>query len=394
MAQILYILPGYVPPESDPQRDQFFYLSDSHEGDVLLSVWGRGDLADTTLRVRNFRYHVTHSEKLWSRLRPLWDVLFMVSRALSLHRRNRFDVMVAYGTKPGFAALIIKWLTGIKFIAEMPGTPAVVHLYDQPRVTFRARFRNRLSRCLLWPVLRCADHVHLGYPGQLDGCAAARRLSSSVFHYCVPVSTMQPTDVDGRFLLFLGFPWYLKGVDVLIKAFHRIAKEFPEYRLKIVGHCPNREYFEKLRNGEDRIEFSKGIPYSAALELISSCSVLVLPSRTESMGRVLLEAMAFRKPIVASDVEGIPYYIKHEETGLLFESGNVGDLALQLKRVLSDGNLAASLAKKGYETVHERYSEVRFAEQFNTMIGEVLTPQRAATEGSTAVETESGRMQA
>jgi glycosyltransferase involved in cell wall biosynthesis len=164
----------------------------------------------------------------------------------------------------------------------------------------------------------------------------------------------------------------LKGADVLIEAFQRIAHRFPSHRLKIAGFGPDCEFFERLCKGENRIELITPVPHSLALQLISACSVFVLPSRTEAMGRVLLEAMAFRKPIVASRVEGIPTYVRDGYNGILFQPGDVEDLAKKLDCVLSDAHLAATLAENGYETVHEHLSEAKYCERFNEMIEAVI----------------------
>lgn len=375
MARILFVLPEcYVLPQPDAGRDHLASLSSAHEGQVLLAYWGLGDQLRPIADTPKFRYDVTHTSRRWGKLRGVVDALVMVRRTLYLHYRDRrFDVIVAYGTKPGIVARLVKLVTGVKVVAEIPGTPATRHLYNLPRRTRRALLQNKMSRWLVAFVIRGVDHVRLGYPDQLAGFSQHGHIPSSVFHYFVPIGSIKPTHIDAKYILSIGFPWYLKGVDVLIKAFRRISGEFPGYRLKIIGHAygGDREYFETLRAGRSDIEFERGVPYDTSLSLISNCSVLVLASRTESMGRVLLEAMACQKPIVASQVEGIPHYIQHEQNGLLFESENVQDLAFQLKRVLSDAQLAAALAKNGYDTVHERYSEARYAEEFDRMIQEV-----------------------
>lgn len=91
------------------------------------------------------------------------------------------------------------------------------------------------------------------------------------------------------------------------------------------------------------------------------------------MGRVLLEAMACRKPIIASRVEGIPHYISDGENGLLFESESVDDLACKLRLLLRDRKLAAQLADNGHRLVHENLSETCFLEKFNAMMRSVLS---------------------
>lgn len=390
MAHILYIAPGYVPPPDDERESAFFYLSESHWGDVLLPVWGKRSSIPRGRGIGRFCHHVTYSCRLPGPIRLLWELLFYVCKGLALQRaaRQKYDVVISYGwNKTGIAAVILKWLTGAKLIVEIPGTPGAAQRFQSLRVTWLTRLKGKTNRWFLKLLMKRADGAKLLSPNQLDGYLPERKVHALVYHDMVPVNSLDPVDVDEKYLLLVGYPWYLKGVDVLIKAFKQIADEFPGYRLRIVGHCPDRSYFEKLRDDDARIEFLPGVKHDVAIRLISRCSVFVLASRTEAMGRVLLEAMALRKPIVASRVDGIPHYIHHNENGLLFESEDVDDLAAKLRHVLRDRLLAARLADTGYRVVREKYSESRFVEAWDTLIESVTgsSPTRCRNERANAV---------
>ena len=82
--------------------------------------------------------------------------------------------------------------------------------------------------------------------------------------------------------------------------------------------------------------------------------------------------MAWKEPIIASNVDGIPIYIKHGYNGLLFESENVDDLAEKMRTIFSDENYAKQLAENGYEYVHERLSEDCYVKKFCNMIEKTL----------------------
>jgi glycosyltransferase involved in cell wall biosynthesis len=85
------------------------------------------------------------------------------------------------------------------------------------------------------------------------------------------------------------------------------------------------------------------------------------------MGRVLLEAMAFGKPVIASAVGGIPHYVEDEVTGLLFQSGSVDELVDRLERMLDDPELARGLGECGRARVLADLSEDRYAVHFRDM---------------------------
>ena len=158
----------------------------------------------------------------------------------------------------------------------------------------------------------------------------------------------------------------------MIKAFKRLSSEFPHYKLKVHGWCPEeKEYFIKLAEGCANIELNGPVEHPVALSLILNCSVLALASRTEGMGRVLLEAMASSKPIVASNTSGIPAVIKDGINGLLFDAENETDLYDKLKIVLNDQAYSKKLAEGGFKYVQEYLSEEVYANRYTDLIKKI-----------------------
>ncbi|HQH26490.1 MAG TPA: glycosyltransferase family 4 protein [Oligoflexia bacterium] len=99
-------------------------------------------------------------------------------------------------------------------------------------------------------------------------------------------------------------------------------------------------------------------------------------SRTEAMGKVLLEAMAHEKPVIAARVDGIPHYVTDMENGLLFEKENAADLAQRLRMVLANPQLSAALGKRGRERLRSQLSEQEYVRCFNLMIEQVLVQKQ------------------
>jgi glycosyltransferase involved in cell wall biosynthesis len=78
---------------------------------------------------------------------------------------------------------------------------------------------------------------------------------------------------------------------------------------------------------------------------IQECSIFVLPSRSEAMGRVLVEAMAAGKARIGANVDGIPTVIEDGVDGLLFRVGDAADLSLKMQMLMTDSRLRHTLAK-------------------------------------------------
>ena len=380
MIKILYIAPGPAPLESDPARNKFFCLSKYFSGDILHPIWGiKGPKAKSRINAikkasGNFNYHYTFSFHLPKPIRFIKDLTFYLLKGIQIYYfKSKYDIIVTYGTfKTGVAGYLIKLITGKKLIIEIPGNPVKSFNYEIRKGNGIQIIKSKIGKILTKFLLKRCDHIKLLYPQQVDAFQVDDERKISIFHNFVPIKIIEPCDLDEKYILFLGFPWYLKGVDILIKAFKKIHREFPDYKLKIVGHCPDKSYFEFLAKDCPVIELKNAVKHEEAMELMKKCTVFVLPSRTEAMGRVLLEAMAMKKPIIASNVDGIPHYIEHGKNGLLFPSGNDVLLSHNLILLLKDKQLKLQIAERGYDLVHQKYSEEYFSMNFKIMIEKTL----------------------
>jgi glycosyltransferase involved in cell wall biosynthesis len=377
MKRLLYILPGLVPPGLAPGRDKFQHLSEICEGDILLPVWWSSvkDVAPhlkgtfPEYRVGRFTYHLFLFLKAPRLARKIVTFLWYVRRGRQLHRKNKIDVIVSYGTNlPGIAGLILKWLTGAKLIVEVPGVPENAFRYDAPKPGKGFLVRRMLSDKLLYLVGTASVCFKLLYPWQLQKYPKLQKKPAAIFHDFVPLHSVPSVETPEKFILSVGHPWYTKGIDILIQAFKKISAEFPDYKLKLMGYFPDRQTLEILVADCSQIEFLAPAPNEQALNVIAACSVFVLASRTEAMGRVLLEAMAACKPIIASNVGGVRHYITDNVNGLLFESERIDELASKLALVLNDRELQIRLARNGHEMAFSQLDELSYVQAFNHML--------------------------
>jgi glycosyltransferase involved in cell wall biosynthesis len=382
--RLLYIYPDTVGLNTDPRKNPLHYLSKYLEGDYL-AVWVVPDDVTAEERARamapangRIRFRWTRRNALPAALGRVWQLLFFIGTGLRLSwRHGRYDVIVVYGPfRTALAGLILKYLTRSRLIVEFPGHPFRNYdLYSG----IGARLKRRVAPWWARAVAARADHVRLLFPWQIDELGLALAHKTSVFHNFT-IATTAPSDAPapetGRYILFLGFPFHLKGVDILIRAFLKISMQFPDCRLLLVGHCPDPEPYRALAAGNPRVEIRRPVSHDQAVALIAGCTVLALASRIEGMARVLIEGMGAGKPVVSSAVGGIPHYIKHGENGLLFESEDVDGLAAQLERVLADPAFAAALGQRARAYVRDNLSEEKYALRFREMVERVLADGR------------------
>lgn len=162
---------------------------------------------------------------------------------------------------------------------------------------------------------------------------------------------------QGQGILFVGplsrsYVW--KGVDVLLDAFQQIRTHTPNASLTFVGDGDRRaELTARARAIGGDVRFTGRLSEEALVAEYDRAAVVVLPStsQAESFGMVLAEANACGRPVVASNIGGIPDFVSPGENGLLAQPGDSADLAVQISTVLDDQRLAAAMGASGRRRV-------------------------------------------
>ncbi len=159
-----------------------------------------------------------------------------------------------------------------------------------------------------------------------------------------------------------------KGLDILIRAFAQIHKQYPHTKLCIIGEGEERASLEKVILQEKLTQDIVLLGHvQNAKEYLKAFTVFVLPSRTEALGYVLLEAGIAKIPCVASRIGGIPEIIEHEKTGLLVSKEDVRELALALSFTLNHKDILDTYAEALYKKVTSEYSKQGMFEKIFTL---------------------------
>ncbi len=193
--------------------------------------------------------------------------------------------------------------------------------------------------------------------------------------------------------LFVGRLESRKGIDVLLEVAPRLLARHPELHFDIVGNdripgpdgVPYRVAFEAATPADlrARLRFHSEVPEEALRGFYRSCDLFVAPSRFESFGLILVEAMMYGKPAVACRAGGMVEVAEEGRTALLAEPGDATSLEGCLERLIADPALRRALGEAG----RRRY-EARFAPR--PMAEGVVALLRRAAAGSVAAVAASG----
>ncbi len=174
-----------------------------------------------------------------------------------------------------------------------------------------------------------------------------------------------------KVILFFGRIEPYKGLDLLIKAFRKIANLLPDWKLVIAGNGDVSPYFPDIHHPQIEI-INKFIPDNEVSNLIERSCFVVLPYIEATQSGVLPIAYAFARPVVATDVGSLKETVIHERTGLLIPPNDVEELAVAMKKLASDSLLCSQMGRNAYEMCLNELSWERIAQQYVAMYSNVL----------------------
>jgi len=185
-----------------------------------------------------------------------------------------------------------------------------------------------------------------------------RSSKAVVVHNTVDIADFQHLDPDrirlefnikDRIIVFIGSLEERKGIKYLLKAFPLIKASVPDVKLLIVGKpLPGQKGYLNMLKGlakDQNIIFAGTRP--DVYDIISAGDMLVVPSLSEAFGRTVIEAMACGKPVVASNVGGIPEIVEDGKTGILVPPKDEKALADAVIKLFTSKDLAGSMGAAG-----------------------------------------------
>lgn len=305
---------------------------------------------------------------------------FRVAREL---RRFRPDALIAESPYEAAAALLGRRLARAR-------APVIVEVHGDWRTAMRL-YGSPLRRALA-PL---ADRVAAEAVRRSDAVRpVSTRMAELVRGAGVEPDEVFPAFIDiGEFItrqivplperptaLFIGVLELYKNIDGLAEAWRRAAPRVPEASLRLVGIGSRTEIVERLvADLPNQTSWTPTLSTSEVSGALDEATVLVLPSRSEGLGRVIVEALCRGRPVVASWSGGTPDVIEDGVNGILVHPEDTGTLADVLVRVLSDRELVERMAARARESAEPFVaSPEEYARRIRGLVDRVIARARAA----------------
>jgi glycosyltransferase involved in cell wall biosynthesis len=280
-----------------------------------------------------------------------------------------------------------------RLAAKMVGVPIIVHTPHGH--IFYGHFNRLISRIFLWIEKWFAflsdriialtegekiDYLHLGVgrPHQFLTIHSGVDLGAYFSNHVDVIDKKQSLGLPSSGLLigFVGWLLPIKGPMCLLRAMSQVWGEHPDSTLVFVG---KGDLDVDLRAEALQIEANGKVKFLGwrddVAEIMQIFDIFVLPSQNEGMGRVLVEAMASGKPVVASRVGGIPDLVKDEKTGLLVPPGDEKALANAIMRLANNPTEARRMGAAGKLFCHP-FSLEAMVDQLDHLYDELILSSR------------------
>jgi glycosyltransferase involved in cell wall biosynthesis len=298
--------------------------------------------------------------------------VFVVGTPLALWLVFRYGVQVLIAQSPyeGFVAAWAKKIAGwcgrrVVLVVESHGD------FEESIFLQRHIALSRLYRFFMRSIarfsLRHADFlraISTSTRRQLERWMPEKSVAQFPTWTDIDVFLRTHTNQDRRSqnIVYVGVLIPRKGVHHLINAFACVGRDFSEACLLIVGHEENKSYADGLKKQvaqlglDGRIRFVKAMPQADLAVYMRRACVFVLPSVSEGLGRVVVEAMATGTPVIGSNVGGILDMVKDGVTGFLVPPSDEHALAEKIRWFLGRPKEAREMGQRAQATAKQFFS--------------------------------------
>jgi glycosyltransferase involved in cell wall biosynthesis len=317
-------------------------------------------------------------------VRPIdpWKDLVSLVKIFYFIKGHRFDIVHTHTSKAGIIGRLAAKFAGVPVIVHTPHGH-IFHSYFRPLKTWLLLLVEKICASMCDKIItltdKCkAEHINLriAWPEKFvtihSGIRLERFLSRSFEADRIRAELNIPAGRKIAGTVARLEP--VKGIEYLIDSMKDVLSAMSDVHFLIVGDGSQRKYLQRKARElgiEENVTFT-GIREDVP-RLISIMDLFVLPSLNEGMGRVLVEAGMMAKPVVATNVSGIPELIDHTQTGLLVEPANAKQLAEGIVELLTNPQKARYMGENAKLRMRDNYSADKMVDKIERLYNELLT---------------------
>ena len=343
-------------------------------------AFGRGYFLDRSFVETGVKVHTLST----SRGVGIWSIIKATLELYCILRREKYDIIQSHTSVGGLISRLAGWAARtpcivwtVHGLGAHPGHPPwkrsllriVESMLDRFTDHYVAVSRDLREQGLRAGIFR-ADKVTVipnglsleAIPCQFDSAAKRRALGIPAGSLVVgTVTRLEPQ----------------KANEIFLRAVAKVVKRVPDLAAVIAGDGPQREELENLAASLGLTQQVHFLGWRTdAVEILGTLDVFCMSSRWEGCPMVLLEAMAMRRAVVATDIGGVREIVINNETGLLVPGENPEALADAIARLLESVEKRTQLGEAGRRRVEDYFSPRAMLEAYTHLYQELARPQR------------------
>jgi len=309
-----------------------------------------------------------------------WRRFFFINQAIKLFRNlnklHRFDLIHLNGTYPiirGLGLPIISTLHAIPNIKQAAIGLRLLRNNATPRDIAYLLLKNPIGSIFDFTTTHLSDRIICPSPSLarevMTYCFIDKK-KISVIQNGLDLKTFDETEcsdfsllnsygiLKDNYLLYVGRLSIIKGVQYLIEAFKIVQKKYPNLKLVIVGSGDFEQSLKKMAYNTKGILFLGYVQSIRIKKLLYDASLFVIvpSSAYEVLPTTILESMASNKPVIASNIEGNSFIVKHGKNGFLSKPRDPINLAETISILYEDSALRTRMGRQGRKLVEKEYT--------------------------------------
>lgn len=301
---------------------------------------------------------------------------FELHRVARWVKQEKFDVMHTHMSRAHFFGVLLRQMTGIPCVATAHASHWQFHWRFNDLVIANSNstrdYQVKYNRVRENKIVTIPCFIDLEKFGNVDASMRETTRRDFGIHDDRPLIGIVSAIVKR------------KGHFEFIEALPKLVERFPNLKVAFIGQVGTRDepYTRKLRRSLYNKQLFRRVIWVGRRnnihELIRSFDVCAVPSLREPLGLCAVEAMAAGIPVAAANVGGLPEFVHHEKTGMLFNPRDPDEMCDSITKLLTEKSLREKVTGNARELVHQQFCPQHLTQQISDALESVVDRKRIA----------------
>lgn len=284
-------------------------------------------------------------------------------KILTIVRKNRIDIIHSYHRYFDLLAFMISKITKVKTVTSVQSK-----VHKKNNLSYKAEIKISCSNAIKKHLI---EHFKIS---EKTIKVVYNMVDPDEFEFQNNNKQVKDSDSNENRKFTVGYAGRFdieeKGIDVLLNTFSLVAAKDKEIELIMIGEGKDRNFINQfIEKHPYHIKLMKAETH--LFEFFKQIDVLIVPSRIEPFGIIILESAIMKIPVIASNVDGIPEIIENHKSGLLFSSGDSEELKELILKLKKDVTLRKYLSDELYKSVLSRFTVNKIIPQYESIYREL-----------------------